>query len=53
MTEGEQEKQGTEQAEEAGQGGGGGEDSGPDAAELDKDPAYNPPDKGLKDVKGG
>ena len=25
---------------------------GPDAAELHKDPAYNPPDE-LKDIKGG
>ena len=25
----------------------------PDVAELDEDPAYNPDDPGLKDIKGG
>lgn len=29
------------------------EQDGPDAAELDKDPAYNPEDEHLKDLKGG
>ena len=29
-----------------------GGDEGPDPSELDKDPAYEPPD-GLKDLKGG
>jgi len=28
-------------------------DDGPDAAELDQDPAYNPDDEELKDLKGG
>ena len=26
---------------------------GPDAADLDKDPAYQPTDEALKDLKGG
>jgi hypothetical protein len=26
---------------------------GPDAAELDQDPAYEPDEEGLKDIKGG
>ena len=30
-----------------------GEQDGPDAAELDQDPAYNPDDENLKDLKGG
>lgn len=29
------------------------EEQGPDAAELDKDPAYNPEDPDLKGIKGG
>jgi hypothetical protein len=29
------------------------EEEGPDAADLDKDPAYEPEDPGLKDIKGG
>ena len=29
------------------------EDEGPDVAEVDDDPAYEPDDPGLKDVKGG
>ena len=29
------------------------EDEGPDAAELDQDPAYEPQDESLKDLKGG
>jgi hypothetical protein len=28
-------------------------DDGPDVAELDSDPAYNPQDEDLKDLKGG
>ena len=32
--------------------GAGGADE-PDAAELDQDPAYNPDDEDLKDIKGG
>ena len=30
-----------------------GEEQGPDAAELDQDPAYDPDDENLKDLKGG
>jgi hypothetical protein len=30
-----------------------GEDPGPDVVELDRDPAYDPDDENLKDVKGG
>ncbi len=30
-----------------------GEEQGPDAAELDQDPAYDPDDDNLKDLKGG
>ena len=30
-----------------------GEEQGPDAADLDQDPAYDPDDENLKDVKGG
>lgn len=29
------------------------EDDGPDVADLDSDPAYNPDDEELKDLKGG
>ena len=29
------------------------EEQGPDAAELDQDPAYDPDDENLKDLKGG
>lgn len=29
------------------------EEQGPDAADLDKDPAYEPEDPGLKGIKGG
>jgi hypothetical protein len=29
------------------------EDDGPDPAELDEDPAYEPDDEGLKRLKGG
>lgn len=29
------------------------EDDGPDAAELDQDPAYNPKDPNFKGIKGG
>ncbi len=29
------------------------EEEGPDASELDEDPAYEPEDEGLKDIKGG
>ena len=29
------------------------EEEGPDTSELDEDPAYNPDDEGLKDIKGG
>ena len=29
------------------------EEQGPDAAELDQDPAYDPEDENLKDLKGG
>ena len=29
------------------------EDEGPDTTELDDDPAYNPDDEALKDLKGG
>jgi len=29
------------------------EANGPEAAELDQDPAYNPGDENLKDLKGG
>ena len=28
-------------------------DDGPDASELDEDPAHNPDDDELKDIKGG
>jgi hypothetical protein len=37
----------------AGDSAGGGEEQGPDASELDADPAYNPDQQGLKDLKGG
>ena len=30
-----------------------GEEEGPDASELDQDPAYDPDDENLKDLKGG
>lgn len=30
-----------------------GEDDGPEVDELDQDPAYEPDDEGLKDLKGG
>ena len=30
-----------------------GDEQGPDAGELDQDPAYDPDDENLKDVKGG
>jgi len=53
MTEEEQEEQSQQDSEEAGEGGGAGEESGPDASELNEDPAYNPEDEGLKDLKGG
>jgi hypothetical protein len=29
------------------------EDDGPDVAELSEDPAYEPDEEGLKDIKGG
>jgi hypothetical protein len=29
------------------------EEEGPDASDLDKDPAYEPEDPGLKGIKGG
>ena len=29
------------------------EEQGPDTEELDEDPAYNPDEEGLKDLKGG
>lgn len=29
------------------------DDDGPDVTELDDDPAYNPDEPGLKDLKGG
>jgi len=29
------------------------EEQGPDAADLDKDPAYDPDDPNLKGIKGG
>jgi hypothetical protein len=29
------------------------DEDGPDAAELDQDPAYEPDDESLKDIKGG
>jgi hypothetical protein len=29
------------------------EEEGPDVADLDDDPAYNPQDEGLKEIKGG
>jgi hypothetical protein len=29
------------------------EEEGPDAADLDDDPAYNPDDEDLKGIKGG
>ena len=29
------------------------EEQGPDAADLDKDPAYDPDDPALKGIKGG
>ncbi len=29
------------------------EEQGPDASELDDDPAYNPKDPGYKGIKGG
>jgi hypothetical protein len=50
MTEEEQEEQETPTPAES---GGDEEESGPDAAELDKDPAYNPDDENLKGLKGG
>ena len=53
MTPEEQEEREPEAAEEAGEGGGAGEESGPDASELNEDPAYNPEDENLKDLKGG
>jgi hypothetical protein len=54
MTQEEQEEQETPTpAESGGDEGGSEEESGPDAAELDKDPAYNPDDENLKDLKGG
>lgn len=27
--------------------------TGPDTRDLDEDPAYNPQDEGLRDIKGG
>ena len=54
MTEEEQEDQDTTTpAESGGEEGGGEEESGPDASELNEDPAYNPDDENLKDLKGG
>lgn len=29
------------------------EEEAPDAEDLDQDPAYNPDDPGMKDIKGG
>jgi len=29
------------------------EEEGPDTSELNEDPAYEPDDPGLKDIKGG
>jgi hypothetical protein len=54
MTEEEQEEQeAPATAENSGDDGGGSEEAGPDAGELDQDPAYNPDDENLKDIKGG
>ena len=53
MTPEEQEEREPEAAEEAGEGGGADEESGPDVSELNEDPAYNPEDENLKDLKGG
>ena len=36
-----------------GEGAGTPPDEGPDPSELDQDPAYEPDDEGLKDLKGG
>ena len=53
MNDQEPEERAPEDAEEAGEGGGAGEESGPDAADLNEDPAYEPDDENLKDLKGG
>ena len=53
MTTEEQKERDPQDAEESGEGGGSGEEQGPDAEDLNEDPAYNPDDEGLKRVKGG
>ena len=52
MTQEERDEQVPEEAEAA-EDAGAEEESGPDAADLNEDPAYNPEDENLKGLKGG
>jgi hypothetical protein len=53
MTEEEQDQSETPASAETGDEAGEGEESGPSVDQLDEDPAYNPDDENLKDIKGG
>ncbi|HYI35567.1 MAG TPA: hypothetical protein VEX39_03105 [Thermoleophilaceae bacterium] len=53
MTDDEKEPAQTSDNQAEGEDDASAEEQGPDAADLDKDPAYEPEDPNLKNIKGG